>query len=382
MVRLRCKSFSLRLFSLNKMRTELVPSAKLKWENCKPENVSIPKRRRKQTHESVSNNPNAMVTDEPEKQDAETGLSDGDVEMWDVEHQYPYPFLKWNSINWSCAYDSVLTPLYAIWAQSDDIQQAALTALSPCMEITAIHFIQISNAPESEKKRFLLDCREAIRDRLSLDDPVSFPRIGRASISLYNLLEHLNLLNRLQGKRSHYCHSCNSRSPDTAFEWNTMFYETSIACLGNHHPAIVDVQDWLIAQVQYCEGLRCPTCHQSTFDNTNYAVTMPPPVLAIQTNLALRTTLIPTPAISFPNHGSDHRIQYELAAILYHGSDHYTARIFLAANRANDHGSSWLYDGIDTHPTPDSTSPTPSALLALKSAKASFFLYKLSTCSE
>jgi hypothetical protein len=294
-----------------------------------------------------------------------------------VTHPYPFPSLEWEASTYSCAYDSLLTPLYAAWFHANSLWKTAFTLVSPHLTYVSSGFQEISSAPPAHDTHALLThTRDQLRDVLNVIDRHSFPRVGTMGTSMAALLDVLGFLREPQFR---ILHNCSATIVDSRFTQNGLFFLPNASCLGPEFPAFVTVQHWMEARIQQWSRNVCATCHHQ-IGNAPYDLSDAPLILSIETfsDDNLPTRLIPSASLTFNRLPPHPPTTYRLFAIVYHGGFHYTSRIFISPLSASDLSSAWNYDGIRCPPTQfDLSSLPPEALLSLDGRSASFYLYAL-----
>jgi Helitron helicase-like domain at N-terminus/PIF1-like helicase len=289
-------------------------------------------------------------------------------------HRYPFPFLRWDSANWSCAYDSLLTPLFAIWYQASEAGKAAIATSSHYLSNICASFLLVTRSHDGKEALFY-QAREQLRNALSSGDLAIFPRTGAIGTPLVNVLEELGLLEPLRCKLRHECSSLY----ETTFAWKGLFYGLTVECLGSNPAPRTTVQDWFDAQLQNWNGRRrtCPTCHR-LIDTIHYEIDRAPPIIVIESNSEGRFASQIIPSWYLTPRGQA-TVTYRLSAILYLGGGHYTARVFFpAAGEQNGQLVAWSYDGIIGAPQIEHMVGHDTArLLSLANRPSCFFLYAL-----
>ncbi|KAG8826927.1 hypothetical protein FRC18_009949 [Serendipita sp. 400] len=227
----------------------------------------------------------------------------------------------------------------------------------------------------------LHETRESVRDTLSSIYPTIFPRTGACQAPMDALLSHLGLLNVVQ-----YCviHQCDNMRTVTRLGLRTIFLDDSARCLGGSPQPLTTVEDWFHAQLSTAldEESSCATCCQPLRSTQQYKVINAPPLLVVENSLArgISTKLVPGCSIELRSQDPEGRKTYTLRGVLYHGSAHYTARIFLPPaypTQANPYVM-WNYDGMTGAPSLEGTFDASSEqLLTCKQRSAIYFLYRL-----
>jgi hypothetical protein len=298
-------------------------------------------------------------------------------------HRYSLPFLAWDRQNYSCAYDSLLTPLYATWVAMTDSNQARLQLTSNALQRIAQDFSMTQRAPPQDQGRLLFQTRENLRDWLSnVPESARFPRFGPALISLDELFEKVGLSARLEFTVHLSCSSCGVSLSETPgiITLHYMFYTGAISCFGPETPPVVNVQEWCQAQLatrnvvparHNCDREAFPSATQ--IFNLNHEA---PPVLVFHTFPTTFMRLQPSESLSLPLSsiaGQQPVLTYRLFAVTYYGNSHFTARILLGEQW-------WNYDGMAPSPTRFACGDTENLMESLTNMNdsiATHFLYTI-----
>ena len=251
---------------------------------------------------------------------------------------------KWDSVNYSCAYDCVYTVLAWVYFHATHTWREKWTRESLMASFLSDHFEKILSSPSEPTSnltmsRLFTEGRDAWRDVLYHHNPVDFPRRGSKFASLARLLEIL----AKDQHPSHYATvflSCNTPGCPprvknirakyymlTRNNWNAVtrtttppHHESLEAWIKNHYssPRLTKTRD------------RCTHC-QKRF--ARELVFSGPTWTWFDVVRDCRHAVIPTLKLSL---GS---VSLRLAAIIYSNIDHYRARI------SDPSGVWWFYDG-------------------------------------
>jgi hypothetical protein len=274
---------------------------------------------------------------------------------------YPYPYLNWNSVDYSCPYDSLLTPLYFAWTMLGGDNRQVLADHSQLLAHVLSDFALISDAEPHSRINLLHLTRERLRDALSMSEySALFPRRGRAYASVEELFHvlHLDAKQVIQ-----FVARCNcgiaEELPDRFLDYD--FYGSSMTRLGESRPNIVSIQEWIDAQLGSCHDTRhriCTRCEVISQPIITPHTVSPLPLLAFQRHVT-NPVLIPSFNIRLPNSTDNGYLDYTLTIAIYYGSDHFSARML-------SEGSYWEYDGMHGQPVfAGRVSDTPSFLQGL-----------------
>ncbi|KAJ7714277.1 hypothetical protein B0H16DRAFT_1340689, partial [Mycena metata] len=106
--------------------------------------------------------------------------------------------LVWDSVNWSCSYDSIFTPLGHLWRHDRETWGPILTRLHPLWSVWCEFMASDGDQPEI--------ARNNVRRRLTWADPIKFP-LGPTRVALDNLLNAVANPDAA-GKAIVYCEQC------------------------------------------------------------------------------------------------------------------------------------------------------------------------------
>ncbi|CAG8564631.1 11854_t:CDS:1 [Acaulospora colombiana] len=292
-----------------------------------------------------------------------------------LTYHYPFPFLIWHAASYSCAYDSLLTPLYVAWFYATELWKAAFSIHSPSLVFVSAGFFQISSV-HSEAQAILTRTRERLRNELSSQDIATFPRFGALCTPMESVLRVMGFLSEPLFQVEH---TCLDITLDITFSLRTLFIEPNITCFGSYLPSVVTVQQWTDAQIaEWCQT-PCTTCCLPT-TNQPYQLSDVPLLLTFETPVdpRINSKLLPSLVLTISDLTSQPPSTYRLFGIIYHGSAHYTARIFTPANSQSPVSDVWNYDGMRGSPIRDDDSPLHlESLMTLDGRGASYYLYAL-----
>lgn len=260
---------------------------------------------------------------------------------------------KWDSIDYSCAYDCVFTAFAWIYLHATHTWQEKWARESATAHFLSDHFERISSgilgpAPSHTVPTLFAEGRDAWRDRLSRYGPTEFPRRGPEYISVTSILEVL-ADNRNPSYYSTIVLSCGTATCPlrvknlkakyyllTPSDWNTSTGRTSPP----HHESL---ETWI--RMHYSSPRltktadRCARCQQRF---SRKLVFGEPTWIWFEVFPEFRHAIIPALELSL---GST---TLRLATVIYHNGDHYRARL------CDPSGTWWFYDGQHNggRPTP------------------------------
>jgi hypothetical protein len=262
--------------------------------------------------------------------------------------EYPFPILHWDSTNYSCAYDSLLTPLFAYWSNMDPFQQRVFASSNELTAVIAEEFASVELTDRQFRSRKLHGARERLRNILSIKNPTEFPRFGPNLISLDNLFQEIGFDRALSFRRQFGCQSCRAVSTHGSIEDVELAYVFStdaIRGVGTPTPSVVSVQEWLATQLRPDPDHRCRNCLQPLTLHSAYSLdTQFPPLLVFHSNPSPIVGLQPSPMLSLPGQHEGQQQCYRLCGITFYCNAHFTAWIIQGSQ-------CWSYDGMNTSPT-------------------------------
>ncbi|KAF6747790.1 hypothetical protein DFP72DRAFT_821214 [Ephemerocybe angulata] len=230
---------------------------------------------------------------------------------------------KWDSVDWSCAYDSFLSVLRHIWYKRDGSYIAQSSKQSWYMDLLFRGFAMVHSRDTT------LDiCRLDLRSRLWPLDAEAFPR-GQTGTDLFSLVRLIigASVHEDESVTHRLCLGCHSRTPGAIFEgigpytvmMSTLSREVSV---GKYLKALENVAG------------RCTDCGGELLIENEY-----PMVMAVQLpNLpyqTLKRRLVVSTDVVLENCG------YRIAGVVYWGAHHFAARL------VTDDLQVFRYDGMD-----------------------------------
>jgi hypothetical protein len=243
----------------------------------------------------------------------------------------PVPLgLKWDCVNYSCAYDALVTCMYNICQDHAPKWSARLKTIGVHVETLGTGFEAVVN-----KTRSLETVRDQLRTNLSLSNPTTFP-MGPVYTYIDKLTDAL-FGDSFWGVDTVKCLGCNYIGGQSrGFSCARTIYKDE--CLHRQFKHEYRISNWM-------NGLRlsrvngtCRTCNQRLASVQH--VEKAPPFFylsiddpAIRFDTALHIKVSGTP------------IRYALRGVIYSGQNHFTARII------RENGAIWYHDGIETGAT-------------------------------
>jgi hypothetical protein len=242
---------------------------------------------------------------------------------------------QWDHINYSCAYDSLFTIFYSLWASDTVFWSTSMSAYSAFMKTLVDGFHLYKN-----KSNSLENARDKVRSAMHSADPDRFPT-GYTFISMYDLAAAL-LNNRYIGQPILKCRQCNFSidSQSRSSEWK--LYTLTTVKGGTSPRRLQFGNDLSIAQILHIipsvAEFPCHRCPEIRLLDREMQVTQDMPSILIfeladkhiMPDLTLRISSL---------HMSN---VYILRGLIYHGSNHFTSRV------VDLQGQVWYNDGAVT----------------------------------
>ncbi|KAJ3474768.1 hypothetical protein NLI96_g12263 [Meripilus lineatus] len=243
--------------------------------------------------------------------------------------------LKWDSLNWSCAYDSVI---FLVWSmiQFDHLTVTQINERSYLPEGKTLfsELLQLKQS-SSHSSESLQIIREYWRTLLSTHYPQTFPRFGHRGAAVSALLEKTFRHQQAFGSLKKTCVVCNTVDTIHSFH-NSLWPVTADILLRVARQGVVHSKD-IIAALLGNENIGdCTVCgtHDSVWNYTQF--TTPPELIMIEFIPADLTAFVFI-IDQFYNHMS--LGTYTLQGIIYLGSYHFTARML------QEDYEIWRHDG-------------------------------------
>ncbi|KAJ7133229.1 hypothetical protein C8R44DRAFT_565621, partial [Mycena epipterygia] len=228
----------------------------------------------------------------------------------------------WDCINYSCAYDAIVSTLYNIW-QDDGAKWC--TRFKDVGEHAGI----LAEAFESGSN--LNAARDIMRTSLRLEFPTIF-RSGHYLTNIDDLAEKL-FGAEAWGSSEIKCTRCD-RGEDRVPDFGATRTITRSPRLKSRYRDDYGISHWLKDQMIKKTNKEC-TCGSGMLKMVR--VDRPPPLMYLTLS---DTTILIDPAINITTGETRHR--YALRGIIYGGENHFTSRIVMP------NGNVWYHDGIET----------------------------------
>ncbi|KAK7026337.1 hypothetical protein R3P38DRAFT_2625896 [Favolaschia claudopus] len=231
--------------------------------------------------------------------------------------------LKWDAVDYSCAYDAVFSCLYMIWVDDTVKWSNRFREISYYCRLLAQGFENVSKRTSS-----LENARDHVRHVLTKNNPTGFPT-GWTYTYLSNLTSAL-FEGQYWGVDTTKCIKCDSvYSKAPGFPNSMVVYEIE----GPSSSICTSPSQWLNEHRISATDKSCPMCGSRL---TCFSVpTRAPPILHF--DLCTDTTIDTSVNITVDNE----RVEYALRGVIYSGTNHFTARMI-------DNGYVWYHDGMET----------------------------------
>lgn len=233
--------------------------------------------------------------------------------------------LKWDSTNWSCAYDCALTILFHIYLSDPKQFAGDLSRLkNSYMDSILSGF---------ERLREGQTTFEIVRDELRHDLHEAFPQefpSGQNGCDVHDILMHILWPSVSTGRSQMKCQACGSSQSHTYEKLSLIHYTQSLV------RKVTSTQDCLLQQSHSDSQESCVQCMRPTRHEVAYALS--PGLLVV--NGLLHKVKIDKEILMPVN---ENLTRYYLKGIVYFASEHYSARTFRGES------SSHLYDSIENN---------------------------------
>ncbi|KAI0819446.1 hypothetical protein BC628DRAFT_1318233 [Trametes gibbosa] len=240
--------------------------------------------------------------------------------------------LRWDSANWSCSYDSLLTVLWNIRVDVGSAWMEILPTDNILARQLTTRFMELPIFNSS-----LEQVRDYVRDSLSMVDATMFPRYGPKMASVTDfalaLLEYAHPIGRSHVR----CLACGTVGErPSLLSSNMLWYvlpEHAPLSDTNSAPSVQGVVDRLLTNTYTCRCLSCgcDTPITTTFDTS-------PGLLILDVSNAGNIR----PDLSLFLNVNCVRKRLSFSGAIYHGNDHFTSRY---VDRV---GAAWYHDGAHT----------------------------------
>lgn len=225
--------------------------------------------------------------------------------------------LLWDEETWSCAYDSILTILHFYYTTYHADWLANVSNLNDVLTHLSTTWAEHPDDPAS--------ARSVVQGIAHRRDEHEFPLDGHTGTSISALLELLLSVKQNYIVRIKSCIACGMKLHERSVPDLVLTIDSQSRSVPTGSAGIA--RQWLDHSVGTC------TCGGATRSRITVAGD-PPPLIAV----GLLPTTKPTYTISMDF--TVQRASYSLVGLIYHGAEHFTARLF--DRRKNV----WRYDGM------------------------------------
>lgn len=259
--------------------------------------------------------------------------------------------LIWDSTNYSCAYDSILTSLNVMYSSNDNLQQLMQSVHIPTMKALCEGIQSAQSVPGQ-----LVQLRDQFRDWISGIDPNIFPRFGQVGTAYDEVLNIILKQNTAVYSKQKTCNFCGHQSNHVASDTAAFYadYQTPSS-----------IADWVAYIHSHITTASCPVCMRNNVRSTvNFHEA--PPLIVFHLNIRTDIQL----SLQFNISVNGQHSGYTLKSIIYFGSQHFTSR--------NIEGDDiWYHDGISTSSNllRESISNTQDLLFARDNRRAVGLIY-------
>lgn len=251
---------------------------------------------------------------------------------------------RWDELNWSCAYDSIFMSLYTIFASNTSHFHHDFGTISQTAKILEHSFTHILNS-QSKTSTIFDHHRDNLRDKLHAQNPDQFRRLGQHAASASDILD---IIFPATGRHLVTTPSCPNECDQSFQPHNRHIINTHMPSHVTHgRNSIIprNLNEYIsnfileISHQRDAMEIYCNNCQSSTLTFTTSFVNTPPIFfleIPMESTSSL-STILPSWNIEIPSPLRHYR--YQLSAIIYLGSFHFTSRLILK-NR-----SVWKHDG-------------------------------------
>ncbi|EIW52162.1 uncharacterized protein TRAVEDRAFT_135837 [Trametes versicolor FP-101664 SS1] len=243
---------------------------------------------------------------------------------------YDADSLVWDSNDWSCAYDSLLTVMINIFADFGPEWFSTVAPGNTYMDIIRPRLPPCLNEGGAGESM-----RDLLRDVLFTTHPDRFPRRGRTMMAVSDLLACLFYCPISFARSSLVCRSCTAESVHVVDVGRSYAWYLTPAAFRTNHPGQSSLTTSEYVECLLTTGIEihCPTCR--SLNKVTTTLTQAPPLLVLETSPVV--TIRPEANLSLPVNDVMHT--WRLTGAIYHGFDHFTSRYVDPA------GSTWYHDG-------------------------------------
>ncbi len=246
-----------------------------------------------------------------------------------------YVGTSWDAVDWSCAYDVVVVPLFHTLRTHPVAFSSAVQRVSPYMTHLVQHFHLLSRRTE-DLQPHLNDIRNSLRDMLSSASPDHFPRRGAVPIGAFDVLYAICGPSSIEGVGDVVCSTCHHsqlRDPPSSQPLGHFARPPLILHIhSNQAHAAISFACWLrtftlnsVAHATLSSVRQaCARCSSPAPLVFRFDVTSAPRLFFVDVSEWILSTS-PQVALNFPVLNGP-TLTYRLCGAIYHGANHWTCR--------------------------------------------------------
>lgn len=271
----------------------------------------------------------------------------------------------WDNTNWSCAYDSLLTILLNICADSDGDWLSSV-----CPDNAYMDTIRENMPADLAEPGAIESMRDALRDPLSSQDPGRFPRYGPALAAVSDVVSTLFRCPIPFASSTMACNACSMETQPVVDMAQSYVWYLTPSAFRTHFPMqnSLTTSEYIDCLLTVGIQAHCATCR--SLNPVRTGLHDAPPLIAIETTPSIAVR--PEGTIRIPVDGIERT--WRLGGVIYHGFNHFTCRYIDKA------GQMWYHDGDVTKNVyirdSDILHSTTSAVMA-RTRSATHFIYVL-----
>ncbi|KAI0640761.1 hypothetical protein C8Q79DRAFT_920816, partial [Trametes meyenii] len=265
-----------------------------------------------------------------------------------------------DSTDWSCAYDAPLTILWNLFRDRPDYFNTFQDA--PALARLFLDKFPLCIGHEN----LLVDLRNDIRNALFATQPMLFPRTGPVMTSVTDVVSAI-LRHEQRGTASGQCNACGFETDTTVDILHSLLWSLPVSVWRPFYSNRSTISASEYVSCLTSGGLTFPCGVCSSLTRIHVSLEDVPPMIFIEASNASVTA-----DLTLDLHLTLCVASMQLAAVVYHGFDHFTCR-YLASD-----GSTWYHDGAHTGAAcvrETGFTPSPSALAQCRSRTASHYIF-------
>ncbi|KIM38575.1 hypothetical protein M413DRAFT_75826, partial [Hebeloma cylindrosporum] len=240
--------------------------------------------------------------------------------------------LTWDSRNYSCAFDSIITVLYHVWKESDEIWKSAIYNYSEHMQTLIDGFEQVELGHST-----LEQTRNRLRLKLNRINPNVFP-LGHRYLQYSDITElsaHIMGHGNCGGSYKK-CPNCGTEDDELNVYFDRLTYlrRTSAHDLRRN----VKLSETLHISLNHTVREICRSCDSEGIrvrKTITAKIEHVPELIMFECQ-----TVHPTPEVEISIPTNSGSVRMRLCGLIFTGQAHFTSRVF------DESGSVWKYDGM------------------------------------